>query len=130
MKGLFLQPDGFPHHWRSPAGSWVPATTGTNNLLATAQNSCFNNGGFEQGPFRIHVPSLPWNTGEVLSEVGVEDHLDRFFRQMFPADPHNSFGSSWSVRPNSPPGGDQLTALPLSLPECPRHTVVGLMIRL
>ncbi len=37
--------------------------------------------------------------------------------------------SSPAIGSNSPPGGDQLTAPPLSSPECPRHTAEGQMKR-
>ncbi|KAI3357986.1 hypothetical protein L3Q82_003011 [Scortum barcoo] len=42
------------------------------------------------------------NAVEALPEVGVEDHLDRFFSQAFPANPHYPFGS-YQVCPASFP---------------------------
>ncbi|KAL7858638.1 hypothetical protein AOLI_G00187400 [Acnodon oligacanthus] len=50
-------------------GSWVTAPTGTYKLLATAMPGSFHNGGFEQGPFRLHVPYLPQDIRKALPEV-------------------------------------------------------------
>ena len=66
--------------------------------MATALNSRVNNGSGEHGPFRPTVPSLPLDLVKALQEVGVEDLPDRGFHQMFPADPHNTFGSAKSVQ--------------------------------
>ena len=45
-----------------------------------------------------------------------------------PADPQYLLEPAWSA--NSPPCGDHLTALLLSLPECPAHKFVDQMIHL
>ena len=61
--------------------------------MAIASNSRINNGSRENGPFGLNVPSLPLDLVKALPEVGV----DRGFLQMFPADPHDTFGSAKSV---------------------------------
>ena len=72
--------------------------TGTGYLTATATTSHVNNGSGEHGPFGLNVPSLPQDLVKALLEVRVEDLPDRGFCQMFPADPHNTFGSAKSVQ--------------------------------
>ncbi|KAM9797649.1 leucine-rich repeat-containing protein 39 isoform 2-T3 [Syngnathus typhle] len=86
--GLLLQLDGIPYRRCSPAGSRIAATTGTNDLTATAPVGRLNNGGVEQGPLGLNVPRLPRHVGKALPEVGVEALPDRGFRQTFPADTH------------------------------------------
>ena len=126
--GLLLQLDSIPYFRSPPPGLGIAATTGTGDPTATAPDSRINNGSGEHGPFGLNVPSLPQDLGKALPEVGVTDLPARGFRQTFPADPHNAFGSARSFpasspasRSDSPQGGDRLTAQPLSSPECPRH---------
>ncbi|XP_049340820.1 uncharacterized protein LOC125804945 [Astyanax mexicanus] len=75
--GLLLQPDSIPHRRCPPAGSRIAATTGTDNLAATAQVGRFSNGGAEHGPLGLNIPNLPRNVFEALPEVGVEAPSDR-----------------------------------------------------
>ena len=91
--GLLLQLDSIPYFQSPPPGSGIAATTGTGDLTATAPDSRVNNGSGEHGPFGLNVPSLPRDLVKALPEVGVKDLPDRGFHQMFPADPHNMFGS-------------------------------------
>ncbi|XP_029912949.1 uncharacterized protein LOC115363023 [Myripristis murdjan] len=101
--GLLLQLDGIPYFRCPPPGSGIAATTGTRDLAATAPNSCVDNGGREHGPFGLNVSSLPRELGEALLEVGVEDLRNRGFGQMFPTDPHNTFGPARPVKLPPPP---------------------------
>ena len=57
---------------------------GTNDLMATAPVSHFNNRGVVHGPFKLNAPLLPQDMVEALSEVLVEDLSDRFLCQTFP----------------------------------------------
>ena len=75
--GLLLQLDSIPYFWSPPPGSGIAATTGTGDLMATAPDSCVNNGSGEHGPFGLNVPSLPRNLDKALPDVGVEDLPDR-----------------------------------------------------
>uniref|UniRef100_A0A0E9TCC7 Uncharacterized protein n=1 Tax=Anguilla anguilla TaxID=7936 RepID=A0A0E9TCC7_ANGAN len=47
--------------------------------FSTTPCSHFNNQGFEEGSFRLHVPNLFRDTEKALSEVGVEILPDRLF---------------------------------------------------
>uniref|UniRef100_A0A3B5R389 WD repeat domain 4 n=1 Tax=Xiphophorus maculatus TaxID=8083 RepID=A0A3B5R389_XIPMA len=101
--GLFLQPDGIPHRRCPPTGTRVAASTGTDNLAATAPTGRLDNGGTEHSPLRLHVPHLPRDVFKVLPEMGVKAPSHRGFRQTFPADPHNTFGPARSDRLPPPP---------------------------
>ncbi|KAI3370688.1 hypothetical protein L3Q82_007244 [Scortum barcoo] len=65
--------------WCPPAGSEVAAVTSPSCLAATAHGCRFNNKRHGTGPIRTPYPRHPRNAVEALPEVGVEDHLDRFF---------------------------------------------------
>ncbi|KAK0146941.1 hypothetical protein N1851_013726 [Merluccius polli] len=98
-----LQFDGIPHRRCPPAGSGITTMAGTDHLAATAPVSCLNNGGTEHGPLGLNVPRLPRYMVKALPEVGVEALSDRRLCQMFPADPHNTFGPARSDRHPPPP---------------------------
>ncbi|XP_054596052.2 uncharacterized protein [Nothobranchius furzeri] len=89
--GLLLQRDGSLNLWCPPAGMGVATMTGTGHLATTASNSRLNNRRVEQGPLGVNVPHCFRDTVKALPEEGVEDRLDRFFCQAFPADPHYAF---------------------------------------
>ncbi|TWW57327.1 hypothetical protein D4764_07G0000460 [Takifugu flavidus] len=91
------------------AASGVPQAS-TNHLAATAPVSHLNNGGTEHGPLGLNVPRLPRDMVKALPEV------------VCPA-------SFPTIGDNSPPGGDQLTALPLFSPRCPEHAAANPMTR-
>ena len=107
--------------------------TSTSDLATSASSSPFDIGRAEHSPLRFHLPRYLQDVVEASPEVGVEDHFHSVLSQTFPADLHYLLGPALSVFPaesNSPPGGDQLSALLLSLPECPAHLVADQRKRL
>ena len=42
---------------------------------------------------RLHAPRYLWGLVESLPEVGVEDQFDRVLSKIFPANPHERFGT-------------------------------------
>ncbi len=111
------------------------AASGVPQANRQLREAAVDNGGGEHGPLWLNISNLPRDPVEAPPEVGVDDLSDRGFGQTFPADPLQYAwvcrvcpASSPAIGSNSPPGGDQLTAPPLSSPECPRHTAEGQMI--
>ena len=98
LGGLLLQLDSTTYFRSPPPGSGIAATTGSGDFKATAPDSYINNESGEHAPFGLNVPSLPRDLVKALPELGVEDLPDRWFRQTFPADPHDAFGSVMSVK--------------------------------
>lgn len=69
-----------------------------------------------------HCPPPAWMK---LSHKKKLKHLfPRGLCLTLPADPYNMFRPA-TKSTSSPPGGNQLTALPLFSPECPRHAVAS-----
>ncbi|TWW71350.1 hypothetical protein D4764_17G0008330, partial [Takifugu flavidus] len=108
---------------RSPTGHGFGhcPTTGTNHLAATAPVSRFNNGGKEHGPLGLNVPRLPQDMVKALRRR----ELKLLLTGTLPGVPSRPSQHIWAcqvcpatfptIGANSPPGGDQLTAPPLSL---------------
>ncbi|KAK5618707.1 hypothetical protein CRENBAI_013501 [Crenichthys baileyi] len=72
-------------------------------LRLHAPVSRLGNGGAKHGPFGLNVPHRPQNVFEALPEVGVEAPPHGRLRQVFPANPQDSFGFARSDRhPPSP----------------------------
>ncbi len=101
--GLLLQLDGIPYFRCPPPGSGIAASTGTRDLMATAQRGRVDNGGGEHGPLWLNISNLPRDPVEAPPEVGVEDLSDRGFCQTFPEDPYSMLGSAESVQLPPPP---------------------------
>ncbi|MEQ2246488.1 hypothetical protein ILYODFUR_039004 [Ilyodon furcidens] len=95
--GLLLQLDSVLYCQCPPPGSGIAATTGTADLTAAATGSSIDNICGEHGPLRLYVSNLPWNLVKTLPEVGVEYIPDQGLCQMFPAEPHYTFGPAKSV---------------------------------
>ncbi|MEQ2313219.1 hypothetical protein AMECASPLE_039402 [Ameca splendens] len=100
-------------------------------MMATATDSNIDNRRGEHGPLRLYVSNIPWsklsrrwelNTSLAKVRRSSRPSLCAWARQVCPA-----FSSSSGS--NSPPGGDQWTAQPLSSPECPKHAAEGLMFK-
>ena len=93
--GLLLQLDSIPYFQCQPLGQGIAATTGTGDLTVAAASTVevenmVHSDLMSPTSLRVLVKTLP--------EVGVEDPPDRGFRQTFPADPHDAFGSARSVQ--------------------------------
>lgn len=69
-------------------GSWITATTGTNDLPIAAPSSLLYSGGSEHGPHEIHFPNLHRNVQKVLLGMGVEDPTDWGLHHAFPVPSH------------------------------------------
>ncbi|XP_016363786.1 shugoshin-like 2 [Sinocyclocheilus rhinocerous] len=93
-----LQLDSIPYLRCPPPCSGIAATTDARDITAAAPNCRHDNGGVEHSPFRLNIPSLPWDLVEALSEVGVEDLSDGGLCQTFPTDPHYAFGPASKMR--------------------------------
>ncbi|KAI3372141.1 hypothetical protein L3Q82_006992 [Scortum barcoo] len=124
------------HHWVWGCHQQAPETF----LASTTSNHACDSrthGGREHGPLLDSMsPASLGICEKFFPEVGVEDLPDRGLGQTFPTDPHNTFGSARSVQlpplPADPTHHQvviRLTAQPLSLPECPRHTAGDQMKR-
>ena len=80
---------------------------------------------FPSQPRDIITPACPWPTLGSSTRWACPKHLPRETSRRHP--------EQMPEKPqlaNSPPGGDQLTALLLSLPECLAHMVADQMVQL
>ena len=74
--GFLLQLDSIPYFRSPPPDLGIVATTGTEDLIAMAPNSCVNAGSKEHGSIE-----LPLDLVKALPEVGVKDLPDRCSQQ-------------------------------------------------
>ncbi|MED6239171.1 hypothetical protein ATANTOWER_002918 [Ataeniobius toweri] len=95
--GLLLQLDSIPYCRCPPPGSGIAIAIGTAELTATAMSGSIDNRRGELGPLGLYVSNLPWNLVKTFPEVGVEYIPERGLHQMFPAEPHYTFGPAKSV---------------------------------
>ncbi len=130
--GLLLQLDGIPYFQCPPPGSGIAASTGTRRPYGHSSERQRRQWRWRTWSTLTQYLQPPSGSGRSSAGGGSWRSLWQGIRPNVSSRPlHYAWvcrvcpASSPAIGSNSPPGGDQLTAPPLSSPECPRHTAEG-----